>query len=250
MRIHLFILLLSVVSCSPERQDGVPITYSRKVLEFKSASPALSEDITATLSYLVLEGGSNPNILQKANQWIGPERFFDQSVEELNLAFQRGEYPFDLAEAEVVFHSHDVFQVRWRIVSTAAYTSESLHYSAVDLRTGIPIQTELMFENDTALAYHLNTLFEPLKQERLIEFLNAPLGEEFDTVSTVFENWEFDVVNLEEYLFSDLGLTFFLPSPLPHAYRDLAGEPLHLFLSWEELAPFALKDGIMSRFFP
>lgn len=230
-----------------ERLEIQGLKLIRFERSFPSSSPALGPGLTATAFYLEVEELPDPKFHQQVNFYLGPYSALEMDWDAIAAAFAQGEYPFDSARSEIVFWGKGILQVRWSFQSTAAYTSEWSQLAAVDLTTAQPIDASSLWADHLEFWRSLNAYLEPVRQE-WIDVQSRRHPDEADLISELGSQLQFEPPAIDRPEFTENGLLFTLPSPLPHALAALEVPDLHVFLSWSELEPYLWEGSVLNRF--
>src|SRR5262249_29484859 len=190
-------------------EKRVAITRGRKGHDFKEA----------TISYPVVAGISDPQLLAKVQKSISLKSVTGSSLEEYRVEFKEASW-LDEISYEVNYNKDNLLDLTFTISGTGAYPSSSSNHVLVSLKTGDPVKASDAFKPASlpALTRLVRKAFQASVAEAIKE--RAKEGED---IKDLFEDKSYDEKNLDQFMLSAKGITFLYDFAFPHVAK--AAEP-------------------------
>lgn len=228
-------------------QDRLVI-QRRKMVLVRSASIAkqFPHRRTAIVSYPVVKAFSDPVVLRRVRSLLEFKNIFDSTLQEYRNDSWLSEFNYT-----VNYNRHYLFDITFTQSGVAAYPDEHTKHLLISLRTGRVIKASDVFVSEKLPS--LAALVDEKLQAELKEIAEhagkASGLDDAESKSIIegFEQFKFDLENLNEFSVNDKGITFLYDAGLPHAIK--AFEPVgRYFFSYAELKPYLNTAGPLARF--
>jgi hypothetical protein len=201
---------------------------------------------TAIVSYPVIKAFSDPVVLRRVRSLIEFKNLFDYTLQEYRNDSWLSEFDYS-----VNYNRHYLFDITFTQSGVAAYPDEHTKHFLINLKTGRVIKASDVFVHDKLP--ELAALVDEKLQAELKEIAEhggkaAGLDDvESKSIIEGFDEFKFDLENLDEFSVNDKGITFLYDAGLPHAVK--AFEPVGKYLfSYSQLKPYLNTAGPLARF--
>jgi hypothetical protein len=255
MRLLSLLLLLALIPSAYSQamskvatgfDDRVVIT-PRKVVIVRRGELArqFPERKRATVTYPIISGLKNPQVLRRVQSLLQVRNAFDSSLQEYRESSWLEE-----ASYAVNYNKNHILDITFSQNGTGAYPDTSTKHFAINLKSGSVVKASDVFVNSklqelaTLLNHKLQTELKEIVEE-LISSNSDP--EDVITAKARQEPLEFKVENLDEFSVSSRGITFLYDAGYPHVIQALEPNGRY-FLSYSELKPYIKRDGLLGQF--
>lgn len=200
---------------------------------------------TATVTYPVIRGLSDPRVLRRVQLLLQVNNAFDSS-----LAEYREDTWLDVFFFKVNYNKNFILDITFTQSGSGAYPDTHKKHVAINLKNGGVIKASDVFANDKLGV--LATLVNRKLQTELNEILkeNSGTGSDAEDIRVIKESQEvleFKAENLDDFSVGPKGITFLYDAGYPHAIQ--AFEPNgRYFFSYSELKPYIKRDGLLGQF--
>ncbi len=239
MKIKFLLVLFCIFAFSPAAFSQSVIVTPKKII-YKRPKPSME----GKKSFSVVRPkvrGANPAIVKKIETAISYEKNFDFNVKEEINEIQW----LEEASYTVDYNKNGILGVTLTLVGSGAYPSEGSQPVLVNLKTGEKVLAKDIFIKLPELAIKGKQKQKAEIKKAVVEIKRENPEEE--NPSTLFENTNYAVKNLDEFSISDKGITFWYEYGFPHVIQALQPEGRYFF-SWAELKPFIKREGLLGRF--
>ena len=229
------------------KSDDRAIVTTRRVVIVRRG--ALLKDFpgkqTATVTYPVISGLSDPKVLRRVRSILQVKNVFDSS-----LAEYREDSWLDQFTFKVNHNRNYVLDLTFTQSGSGAYPDTHTKHIAINLKNGSVIKASDVFvdERRESLATLVNRkLRSELKQ--ILEENSGSKSDEEDTriIKEAQAVLEFKSENLDDFSVGAKGLTFLYDAGYPHAIQALEPNGRYFF-SYSELRPYIKRNGLLGQF--
>ena len=201
---------------------------------------------TATITYPVISGLSDPAVLRRIRSLLTFKNIFDYSLQEYREDSWLSEFSY------IVNYNRDsLFDITFDQNGVAAYPDGQSKHFLINLKNGRIIKAADAFLVDKFGV--LATLVDQKLQAELKEMIaEAKRTSNFETAESQsivdgLEKMKFGPKNLEDFSVSAKGITFLYDAGLPHAIEAFEPEGRYFF-SYSELTPYLNRGGPLGLF--
>jgi hypothetical protein len=201
---------------------------------------------TATISYPVISGLSDPAVLRRIRALLDFKNIFDYSLQEYREDSWLSEFSYT-----VNYNRNSLFDITFNQNGVAAYPDDQSKHFLISLQNGRIIKAA-----DAFLADKFGPLADLVDQKLQAELKemakearqssNLATGES-DSIVEALEQMKFGPENLEEFEVGSKGITFLYDAGLPHAIQAFEPEGRYFF-AYAELAPYLNRSGPLGQF--
>lgn len=187
----------------------------------KASTLALSKKIENAISY---EKAANISIKDEMgeNQWL------------------------EIASYKVDYNKNGILEITLSAEGMAAYPSSFDATVVVDLRTGNRDRAVDVFTNLAALAAKGRKAQQAEIKKANADYKKNPETADYDA-SMYFDEAKFAIKELDDFAFSDKGVTFIYDYGFAHVVEALQPEGRYFF-TWAEMKPFIKSGGLFGKF--
>lgn len=248
----LLVLLITSVSYAqskpaPARVDDRVIIKQRTVTLIRRASlvKGFPEKRTAKVTYPVISGLKNVQVLRRVQSLLQVKNVFDTSLDDYREDRWLAEFGY-----KVNYNRDYVLDVTFTQSGSGAYPDTHTKHFAINLKDGSALKAAEVFIGDKseALAALVNKKLQA-ELKKIVEELTASKSdpEDLRIAKEAQEPLMFTIENLDEFSVGAKGITFLYDAGYPHAIQAFApiGE---YFFSYSELKPFINRDGLLGQF--
>lgn len=232
---------------TPSSEDQAVIE-KRKVVLVRRGQIArdFPERKTATVSYPVIKGLSDPAVLRKVRSMLRVKNVFDYSLAEYREDAWLTEFDY-----KVNYNKNFILDITFTQSGVGAYPDTHVKHFAINLKTGEIIKARDVF-NSTSLTELAQTVDKKLQAEikQIIEEAarnNDSTAEEETNIPELFKDLKFQTSDLDEFSINDKGITFLYDAGFPHVVQALEPEGQYFF-SYAELALYIKREGLLAKF--
>ena len=200
---------------------------------------------TATVTYPVISGLSDPKVLRRVQSILQVKNAFDSSLAEYRQESWLEEFTF-----KVNYNRNYILDITFTQSGSGAYPDTQTKHIGVNLKNGSVIKASDVFVNDKLDS--LAVLVNRKLQNELNQILKENSGSNSDAEETRIireaqEVQKFTKENLDDFSVGTKGLTFLYDAGYPHVIQ--AFEPVgRYFFSYSELKPYIKGDGLLGQF--
>lgn len=200
---------------------------------------------TATVTYPVISGLSDPKVLRRVQSLLQVKNAFDTSLAEYREDTWLDEFTF-----KVNYNRNYILDITFTQSGSGAYPDTHTKHIAINLKTGSIIKASDVFVGDRLGS--LASLVNRKLQSELNQILkdNSESKSDAEDTGVIKESQEvleFRSENLDDFSVGAKGLTFLYDAGYPHAIQ--AFEPNgRYFFSYSELKPYIKRDGLLGQF--
>jgi hypothetical protein len=200
---------------------------------------------TATVTYPVISGLQDPQVLRRVQSIVQVKNAFDMSLDEYRQDAWLVEFTF-----KVNYNKNHILDLTFTQDGSGAYPDTHTKHFAINLKNGSIIKASDVFIDDklATLATLVNgKLQSELKQIQKENSENGSDAEDTRIIEESQEVLEFKSENLNDFSVGAKGVTFLYDAGYPHAIQ--AFEPQgRYFFSYSELKPYIKRDGLLGQF--
>ena len=248
----LVLLLITSVSYAqskpaPARVDDRVIIKTRTVTLIRRPSlvKGFPEKRSAKVTYPVISGLKNVQVLRRVQSLLQVKNAFDTSLEDYREDRWLAEFGY-----KVNYNRNYVLDVTFTQSGSGAYPDTHTKHFAINLKDGSILKAADVFIGDKseALAALVNNKLQA-ELKKIVEELTASKSdpEDLRIAKEAQEPLKFTIENLDEFSVGAKGITFLYDAGYPHAIQ--AFEPIgEYFFSYSELKPFIRRDGLLGQF--
>ena len=226
--------------------DRAIVTRRRVVIVRRGALiKDFPEKKTATVTYPVISGLSDPRVLHRVQSIVQIKNAFDSSLAEYQEDTWLDEFTF-----KVNYNKNYILDITFTQSGSGAYPDTHTKHLAINLKNGSIIKASDVFVDDKLGS--LAGLVNRKLQSEMKQILKENSGSKSDAEDTRIikesqEVLEFTSENLDDFSVGTKGLTFLYDAGYPHAIQ--AFEPIgRYFFSYSELKPYIKRDGLLGQF--
>ena len=223
-----------------DTQGGVQIASKEAVLVRGRKG---SDYKQATISYPVVSGISDPQVLAKVQKAISLKSVFGSSLEEYRAEFKES-FWLDEINYEVNYNKNELLDLTFNIAGTGAYPSGSSKHVLLSLKTGDPVKAADAFKAGSLIA--LTRLVRKAFQASVEQAIKDQ-AKEGEDVKDLFAGKTFNEKNLDQFMVSDKGLAFLYDFDFPHVAKAAEPDGTYFF-SFGDLKPFIKPEGPLAVF--
>jgi hypothetical protein len=249
-----FLVLLLITSVgyaqskpAPASVDDRVVIKPRTVTLIRRASlvKGFPEKRTAKVTYPIVSGLKNLQVLRRVQSLLQVKNVFDSSIDEYRQDRWLEEFGY-----KVNYNRNHILDVTFTQSGSGAYPDTHTKHFAINLKDGNVIKPSDVFLSDksqTLAALVNNKLQGELK--KILEELSASKSDPEDSriAKEAQEPLKFTIENLDEFSIGAKGITFLYDAGYPHVIQAL--EPNgEYFFSYSELKPFIKRDGLLGQF--
>ena len=229
------------------QSDDRAIVTPRRVVIVRRG--ALARDFptkkTATVTYPVVSGLSDPKVLRRVQSILQVKNAFDSSLAEYRQDSWLDEFTF-----KVNYNKNYILDITFTQSGSGAYPDTHTKHIAINLKNGSVIKASDVFVNERreSLAAMVNRKLQSELNQILKENGGSKTDAEDARIITEAQGvLEFKSENLDDFSVGAKGLTFLYDAGYPHAIQAL--EPNgHYFFSYSELRRYIKRDGLLGQF--
>ena len=245
-----FLVLLIFSTVASAQQHTKPaddhVTITRRtiaIVRTGEIAKAFPHRLKATVSYPVISGLRNPEILRKVLAILEFKNIFDTTLDEYRESAWLEE--FDYA---VNYNQKYILDLTFREEGTAVFPDRHYRHFTIDLRRGDVVKGAEVFAAD--------------KMDELAGLVNATLQQELKSLWPVIldlgriteknlrdlhDALKFEVENLNDFEVTSNGIVFLYDAGFPHILRAVEPKGRYRF-SYTQLKPYLKPDGVLWQF--
>lgn len=199
----------------------------------------------ATVTYPVISGLGNPQVLRRVQTILQVKNVFDSSIAEYREDNWLEEFRY-----EVNYNKNSILDITFTQDGTGAYPDTQTKHFAINLRNGKAIKAADVFINSSLPT--LRTMLDGKLQSELKEILESLKDSKSDPedvriASEAQEALGYTIENLDDFEVGAKGITFLYDAGYPHVIQ--AFEPIgRYFFTYSDLKPFIKRDGPLGQF--
>ena len=248
----LFLLLITSIGQAQSKPgaaaaDDRVIIKPRTLTLVRSASlvKGFPEKRTAKITYPLISGLKNVQVLRRVQSLLQVRNVFDTSIEDYREDRWLSEFGY-----KVNYNRNYVLDVTFTQSGSGAYPDTHTKHFAINLKDGSTLKAADVFVSDKSetLANLVDKKLQAELKKMLQELSSAKSDpEDIGIAKEAHEPLKFTVENLDEFSIGARGITFLYDAGYPHAIQAFAptGE---YFFSYSELKPFIKPDGLLGQF--
>lgn len=254
LSIGFFLLLFSaLVSLTLVRQVAAQVGTDRAIVRPRTVviirRGALIKDFPgkkrATVTYPVVSGLKDPQILRRVQAILQVKNVFDSSIAEYREDNWLEEFRY-----EVNYNKNGILDITFTQDGSGAYPDTQTRHFAINLKNGNVIKASDVFVASSLPT--LRTVLDGKLKGELKEILESLKDSKSDPedvriASEAQEPLGYTIENLDDFEVGAKGVTFLYDAGYPHVIQ--AFEPNgRYFFSYSELKPFIKRDGPLGQF--
>ena len=201
---------------------------------------------TATITYPVISGLSDPAVLRRVRSLLGFKNIFDYSLQEYREDSWLSEFSY-----KVDYNQNFLFDITFNQHGQAAYPDDQSKHFLINLKDGRIVKAANAFLVDKfeALAALVDQKLQKELREMATEAKKSPNLDSSEAKSIVeaLEEMKFAPANLNDFSVGAKGVTFLYDAGLPHVLQAFEPEGRYFF-SYSELTPFLNRTGPLGQF--
>jgi hypothetical protein len=201
---------------------------------------------TATVTYPIVSGLSNVQILRRVQSILSVKNVFDYSLNEYRQDSWLTEFTY-----QTNYNANYILDISFTQSGMAAYPDTQTKHFAIDLKTGAVIKPGDVFLDaklgslagivDTKLQAELGQITRTIKTSSELE------SNQGNSIVEAFAELKFEAANLNEFEVGRKGITFLYDAGFPHVIR--AFEPRgRYFFTYSEMKPYIKREGMLGQF--
>lgn len=201
---------------------------------------------TATVTYPLIGGLSDPIVLQRIRSLLDFKNIFDYSLQDYRNDSWLSEFGYT-----VNYNRDFLFDVTFTQSGVAAYPDEHSKHFLIDLKNGQIIKAADAFQVDKlgTLAGMVNQKLQAELSQRMTEIKQSSDldAEDIRSITEGLEQLKLEIAHLEDFSVSARGITFLYDAGLPHVIKAFEPEGRYFF-SYSELRPYLNRNGPLGQF--
>ncbi len=249
----LFLLLSAPASQSQVRQVITHASTDRVVVRSRTVviirHGALIKDFPnkkrATVTYPVVSGLNNPQILRRVQSILQVKNIFESSIAE----YREDNWLEDFSY-KVNYNRNNILDITFTQEGSGAYPDTQSRHFAINLKNGTVIKASNVFVTDKLPA--LRTMVNEKLQSELKEILESLRDSKSDledarVAAEAQEALDYEPEDLDNFEVGPKGITFLYDAGYPHVIQAFEPEGRYFF-SYAELKPYIKREGPLGQF--
>jgi hypothetical protein len=199
----------------------------------------------ATLTYPVISGLKDPQVLRRVQAILQVTNVFDSSIAEYRDDNWLEEFRY-----KVNYNKNNILDITFTQNGAGAYPDTQTRHFAINLKNGNVIKASDVFVDNSlpTLRIKLDAKLQTELKEILASLKDSKSDPEDVRITTEAQEPQgYTIENLDDFEVGDKGVTFLYDAGYPHVIQ--AFEPNgRYFFSYSELKPFLRRDGPLGQF--
>ncbi len=203
------------------------------------------EKRTARVTYPIISGLKNVQVLRRVQSLLQVKNAFDSSIDDYRQDRWLAEFSY-----KVNYNRNYILDVTFEQTGSGAYPDTHNKHFAISLKDGTVIKASDVFLADKSqdLAALVNQKLQA-ELKKILQELSAAKSdpEDMRIAKEAQEPLQFTIENLDEFSIGATGVSFLYDAGYPHAIQAFAPVGKYFF-SYAELKPFIKRDGLLGQF--